>query len=342
MFASCEDAVATAAGDIVLIQDLESGLVFNSAFREELVQYDPDYQNEQAVSLVFQAHLTEVTAIIRQFFQGARLIEVGCGKGHFLEHLSGQGFAVTGFDPAYEGVNPNIVKSYFTPYQGLRAEGVILRHVLEHVPDPVAFLKKIAEANGGSGLVYIEVPCFDWILERKGWFDVFYEHVNYFRLSDFHRMFGKVVDSGRIFGSQYLYIVADLATLREPRFDAADRLAFPSDFCSSIEQFAELLKVTRGESKLPIVVWGGASKGVIFSLFMKRRGVDVDYVVDINPAKQGKYLASTGYRVSSPEEVIPHLPANALVCVMNGNYLSEIKTATSHKFNYLTVEHGIV
>jgi len=38
-------------------------------------------------------------------------------------------------------------------------------------------------------LIYIEVPCFDWICLHRSWFDVFYQHFN-FRLADFDRVFG--------------------------------------------------------------------------------------------------------------------------------------------------------
>ena len=44
--------------------------------------------------------------------------------------------------------------------------------------------------------------------------------MNYFRLSDFTRMFGNVIESGRLFGGQYLYVLADLATLRDPELPA--------------------------------------------------------------------------------------------------------------------------
>jgi len=58
----------------------------------------------------------------------------------------------------------------------------------------------------------------------------FYEHVNYFRMDDFRRMFGKIYESGHFFGGQYLYVVADMASLREPRMNLGEHLYFPSDF----------------------------------------------------------------------------------------------------------------
>lgn len=340
MFASYDDACASPTGDIVLVRDVATGLVFNSTFREELVRYDEDYQNEQAVSRFFRAHLNEVTEVVCRHFRQQELIEVGCGKGYFLEHLRRQGFSVIGFDPTYEGSNPHVVKSYFEPTIGLSADGIVLRHVLEHVSNPVAFLQSIRDANGGGGRVYIEVPCLDWIVVNRAWFDIFYEHVNYFRLADFYRMFGSVLEAGHVFGGQYLYVVADLATLRQPRLECDDRFSFPADFLSSVDRFAQKIRDGKLKRGRPVVVWGGASKGVIFSLFMQRRGVEIDFVIDINPAKQGRFLAGTGYPVSSPQDVLEHLPTEAFVLVMNGNYLPEIQEMTSNKFNYLTVDHG--
>lgn len=53
MFHSEQEAKNCIKGDVVLIQDLETGLIFNEAFRPELTQYDADYQNEQASAPFF-------------------------------------------------------------------------------------------------------------------------------------------------------------------------------------------------------------------------------------------------------------------------------------------------
>src|SRR3546814_2174741 len=83
------------------------------AFDPSKLVYDQSYQNEQAVSGVFKNHLGTVTQIIRRHFVDVSLIEVGCGKGYFLDHLQAQGYRITGIDPAYEGDNPNVVKAPF-------------------------------------------------------------------------------------------------------------------------------------------------------------------------------------------------------------------------------------
>jgi SAM-dependent methyltransferase len=234
MFHSEEEGINCVKGDVVLVQDLETGLIFNQAFNPDLMQYNTDYQNEQAISVVFQQHLQNVSAIIQTYFDRHTLIEVGCGKGYFLEQLQRLGFQITGFDPTYEGLNPAVIKKYFNPEAGLKADGILLRHVLEHVQDPVRFLTKIRDANGGGGKIYIEVPCFDWICEHRVWFDIFYEHVNYFRLTDFHRMFDTVYKGGHTFDGQYLYVVADLASIKNPAFNKLDQVDFPEKFLDSV------------------------------------------------------------------------------------------------------------
>ena len=343
MFNTEAAARACARGDVDLVQDGTTGLIFNRAFDPALMVYDADYQNEQGHSAVFRRHLEVVAQVVQTHFAGQKLIEVGCGKGLFLEQLQSLGFQITGLDPTYEGANPAVIREYFTPATGLRADALVLRHVLEHVADPVAFLQHLRDSNGGQGKIYIEVPCLDWIAANRAWFDVFYEHVNYFRLGDFARLFGTIHEAGRTFGGQYLYAVADLATLRAPVATVQDAFEFPADFLQGVARSAARLKAAKAapasRKRAPTAIWGGSSKGVIFALFMERAGTPVDLVIDINPAKQGRFLAATGLRVHAPEEALPYLPPGADLFVMNRNYLAEIQVQTKYRFNYISPDH---
>jgi len=332
MFDDKKSAMSCPMGDVVLVQDPLTGLVTNVAYDAELLNYDAKYQNEQACSAAFQRHLDEVTRIIDRSFSDKTLIEVGCGKGYFLEHLRGSGYEVTGVDPAYEGTKSYIVRDLFTKDVGLSAEGVILRHVLEHVPAPMSFLSDIACANGGRGYAYIEVPCFDWICSHRAWFDIFYEHVNYFRLSDFYRLFGTVVEAGHVFGGQYLFAVVDLATVQQP-VRGEEETCFPEDFLSGIQNI-----IKSNIHRKRKAIWGGAAKGMMFALTLQRSGFEVDVVIDINPAKQGKYLAGTGLRVSSPEEGLKELEPGDEVFVMNSNYFDEILSMAGSQYSYVKVD----
>jgi SAM-dependent methyltransferase len=330
-------ARASARADLVLVQDADSGLIYNQAFDPAKLVYDSNYQNEQAHSVPFKQHLDVVETILARHFTGKSLIEVGCGKGFFLEMLRDKGYAVTGVDPAYEGDNPAVIKDTFNPALGVSADGVILRHVLEHIPDPMAFLAEIAAANHG-GQIYIEVPCFDWILEHRAWFDLFYEHVNYFRLEDLRQMFSNVQESGYLFNGQFLYVIANLSSLRTPRAEGRERVSMPVGFDASLQRALDVIKAAPHKG---VAIWGGASKGVIFSLFLQRMGIEVDYVVDINPLKQGQYLPLSGLRVSSPEEAMSRWPKGTHLFVMNSNYLDEIKRMTGDECVYHAVDDAV-
>jgi len=338
MFDTREAALACPIGDVVLAQDASSGLVANIAYDEHLLRYDETYQNEQGISPQFRDHLEQVLAKVTAAFGNSDILEVGCGKGLFVELMRSRGLRARGVDDAYEGHAPYIEKRHFGTTAETPAEAIVLRHVLEHIPDPLRFLRLIAVANGGRGLIYIEVPCFDWIMRNRAWFDVFYEHVNYFRLSDFQRMFGHIIDAGHMFSGQYLYTIADLSSLRTnvPTTDPAS-IDFPVDFTRALDTFAAdaLAAPTRRR-----VIWGAAAKGVMFAHHLGLRGVRFEAAIDINPGKQGHFLAATALAVAAPETVLIELPSGSEIYVMNSNYITEISDMGGSQFHYISVDRS--
>ncbi len=325
VYSTLDQARACPTGDIELVEDLVSGLIRNDAFIPEAVTYDTTYNNEQANSGRFRNHLEHIAKLVEAQLGRSSLIEVGCGKGYFLEMLQDRGVEITGFDPTYDGKNTAIHRKYFDPQAGLSGSGIVLRHVLEHIPNPVEFLNQLCKANGSKGLIYIEVPCLEWIMSNKTWFDVFFEHVNYFRLSDFEKMFSDLKFAAHTFDGQYLSIVADISSIRMPNYSSDHRIEFPADFMASLEHASKI--------NGPLIVWGGGSKGVIFSLMVQRAGLKIDRVIDINPAKQGRYLPVTGLRVYSPEDGLSGMPEGTSILVMNPIYLEEVQKMAGPRFN---------
>lgn len=74
-------------GDIRLVEAAATGLIYKQAFRPELMTYDPHYQNEQAVSTVFQRHLEQVAELVERHLGRDELIGGGCVNVYFLELL---------------------------------------------------------------------------------------------------------------------------------------------------------------------------------------------------------------------------------------------------------------
>ena len=110
----------------------------------------------------------------------------------------------------------------------------------------------------------------------------------------------------------------------------------PGDFLAGLDR--AVARIQSGNGRRP-AVWGGASKGVIFSIYMQRAGVPIAEVIDINPAKQGRYLPVTGLRVSSPATAVGRLSPGDTVFVMNSNYLDEIRALSGDAYSYVAVDH---
>lgn len=336
MFDSAVAALDCPRGDVVIAQDAQTGLVSNIAFDPSKLDYDVTYQNEQGHSAAFQGHLSDVLEKIDRNFGSDTILEVGCGKGAFLEQLRELNHDAWGIDPAYQGDAPYVIKAAFHPDLGIRRDAIVMRHVLEHISGPMAFLKLVKEANGGRGQIYVEVPCFDWILRKHAWFDIFYEHVNYFRLSDFDNMFENVRESGYLFGGQYIYVVADLASLRDVKaFNPHDPISIPEAFFAGMTRSLSL-----GRPNSRRIIWGAGAKGVMFAHHLRRLGLNLDAAVDINPAKQGKFLAASGIPVVSPKTILSESGAETDIFVMNSNYLAEIKAMAGPEFNFITVDEA--
>jgi C-methyltransferase. len=72
-----------------------------------------------------------------------------------------------------------------------------------------------------------------------------------------------------------------------------------------------------------VVIWGSGSKGVAF-LTAVGMAAQIEYVVDINPHRQGKFMAGTGQEIVAPEFLENYRPDVAIA--MNAVYRGEIQT----------------
>ena len=333
VYNSFAEAKSQKVVSVDLCQCQECGFVFNKLFTNENMDYDDSYQNEQNYSQYFVDYLNEIVSyLIKNNFQDKKIVEIGCGKGYFTELLEKRGFKnIYGFDPAYEGDNPNITKDYFSEkYKSINADLVILRHVLEHIENPYEFLQHIQNATSKDTKVLIEVPDFEWIVENRAFWDIFYEHCNYFD-STFLSSFFKNATSKKVFGSQYLLMLASLDELNKPYVQHR----YPKDiFEKSFKNIKEFLS-----HHTPLALWGGASKGVtLLNIFDKNRQL-IEYCIDINPKKQDKFIATTGHEIVPPK-FLTMKPDNISIIVVNQNYYDEIVKdyGTSSGMNFYSLE----
>lgn len=318
VFLSEEDAHHSASGEVRLVQSTHTGFVFNQAFDENLMVYDVNYHNEQTNSAVYRKHQDDVYALLKKLgIDGKKVVEIGCGKGHFFNIMQRDGVDCTGFDPAYEGDNPNIVKDYFSDKYNLQADLIVLRHTLEHIGNPHQFLRSIANANNFKGHIFIEIPTFDWIVDKKAFWDIFYEHCNYFTEKTVAAMF-ESAQTGKLFGGQYIFCYASLESLRGTIPAQQQIEQWDISLSSKMEEWQNFVNSRNG-----IAIWGAGAKGSTFLNLIDPGKKNINAVIDINPAKQGKFIALTGHPIYSPAN-LARLDCKHII-VMNENYIEEIK-----------------
>ncbi len=122
-------------------------------------------------------YLDGLKAILK-FSTKGRLLDIGAGKGEFLEFARNNGFVVNGIEPSPQFCIYALERFGIPLYCGtvvdykretLRSESqdcITLFHVLEHVKDPKELLIELITLFSPSGICYIEVPNADATLLR--------------------------------------------------------------------------------------------------------------------------------------------------------------------------------
>jgi SAM-dependent methyltransferase len=346
-YATAEAARAAPRGALQLKGCTTCGFVWNCDFDAALIAYDSDYENDQAYSSAFAAHLrTRAADVIAAIPDDRKIdyLEIGCGQGRFMLAIANAGgnrlASIEGFDPAWRGedgagpAGSRIHKVYFdsrtAQLLSRSPNAVVSRHTIEHVPNPIAFLTALRTALGhdARARIFIETPCVSWILKHEAMQDFFYEHCSLFTARTLSLTLRKAGFRSphvhTVFGDQYLW--AEAATDGPDEVHETEQ---PGDFDALTGGRARFVehwraKVSAAAASGPVALWGAGAKGVTFALMTDPENDLLDHVVDINPGKQNRHIAGSGLKVLSPKDAADREART--IFVMNSNYLNEIKS----------------
>lgn len=335
-------------GDIKLAFCNACGFIANLAFEPARLEYMQAYENALHFSPHFQGYAQSVaTRLIERYnLYNKDIIEIGCGKGDFLLLLCelGKNRGV-GFDKSYSGEHTDsavteqitFIRDFYSErYASYQGDLICCRQVFEHIDNPTDFLTMLRRTIGNrlNTVVYFEVPNVLFILRDLSVWDIIYEHCSYFSLGSLARVFTlcgfDILDLAETYDGQYLDIEA------KPRngssnsgHDSWDDLKEMADYVTVFaDNYRTRLETWRCHLKRiedagqRVVIWGAGARGVSFLNMLKIED-QIKYVVDINPRKQGLYMAGTGQQIVSPESLRDHPPD--VVIVMNPIYKTEIQ-----------------
>ncbi len=323
-------------GNLALSVCNTCGFIQNDAFDPRAVDYFAPYEESQGASGTFNAFVdAQLDQLATRYdLNGKTLLEVGCGKAEWLGRACARfGATGIGYDPSYvpgrteEGTDRFVVvNEFFDGDTGVHADLVGCRHTLEHVANVGELTSWMgAAASGDPGVVFIEVPDTQRILDEGAFWDVYYEHAAYFTaesLANLHTRQGlDLLSLEKGFSEQYLLSEARVSNETQPIVD-------PSGIVESAHSFGLLAsrEIERWKTKMQAVdaadrvVWAATSKTVAF---LAAVDAPVAAAVDINRAKQGSFLPGSGTPIVGPEALVGIDPK--LIIVMNPIYLSEIQ-----------------
>jgi hypothetical protein len=359
--ASRQQALRFPTGNLRLAMCPRCAFLCNTAYDATLQEYCPNCEESQHVSPTFNRFARELAQrwIDRYSLRGKTILEVGCGKGEFLAMMCEMGDCRgIGIDPTYQpSRTPGAIASrvrfindvYSEKYASLQADCILCRHTLEHIGPTLEFMRMIRSAIGGRRdmLVLFELPDVTRILREAAFWDVYYEHCSYFSPGSLARLFRKagfdLLELQRDYADQYVLLAGkpvDAAT--EPRLAIENDLVemkamaagYARDVGRSISGWRDMIRTAQSQGK-KIVLWSALSKAVSFLTTLKT-GAAVEFAVDINPQRQGRYLPATGQKIVPPVFLKQYAPD--WVILMNPIYVSEVQA----ELDRMSVSAGVL
>lgn len=348
LLASRQEALRFPRRELELSFCPSCGFIANTIFDPEMMRYSPAYEEQQAFSPRFNAFARELAThlVDRYNVRNKEVVEIGCGKGDFLALIcdlgGNRGF---GIDPSYipdRVTSPGadrvtFIRDFYSErYADLRGDLICCRHTLEHIHAPREFVETVKRtiSERGNTVIFFEVPDIVRVLREMAFWDVYYEHCSYFSLGSLARLFRlcgfEVLDLAKAFDDQYLLVEARPANGVAPRrLSAEDDLEllakavteFRSGHQAKLRQWRTYIENVRRKGGRA-VIWGSSSKCVSFVTSLDIRD-EIQFVVDINPYRQGKFLPGNGQEIVPPEFLKEYRPD--AVILMNPIYMQEVR-----------------
>jgi len=302
-------------------------LVQTEDFAQANELFDAEYSYFSGFSSSWLAHSERyVTDMVARFKLTAdsHVVEIAANDGYLLQYVKARNIPCTGVEPtastaaAARGKGIPIVEDFFgmrlakkLAAQGKQADLTAANNVLAHVPDINDFVSGFAVLLKPLGVATFEFPHLLKLIAENQFDTIYHEHFSYLSLTAVNRIFSAngltVFDveehsthggSLRVFAQrgdtgQHAHSArVDELLEREAQagmLNAANYTGFQASTDRVKNNFLEFLLEAKRQGKT-VAAYGAAAKG---NTLMNYAGIRPDllpFVVDRNPAKQGKFM----------------------------------------------------
>jgi SAM-dependent methyltransferase len=278
------------------------------------------------------------------------VMEIASNDGYLLQHFVSKGVPVLGIEPAANVARVAVEKGVRTDvcffgresarriaHQYGKPDLLLGNNVLAHVPDLNDFVAGMKVLLKSGGMITMEFPHLFQLMQDNQFDTIYHEHFSYFSFTTVSRVFahhGLVLfdveelpthgGSLRIYGrhddnTKPLTERASELLARERKL-GVERLETYQNFGEQVRETKRkllhfLIEVKRNGKR--VVGYGAPGKGNTLLNYCGIRTDFLDFTVDRNPYKQGKYTPGTHIPIFSPEHIAQARPDYILILPWN-------------------------
>ncbi len=298
--------------------------------------------------------------IQRYHLEGKKFLEVGCGRGEFLQMLGEFAVDAYGIEQRREladtarasglQVFDGFTETADTVLGDKGPYDVFLSfNFLEHQPEPGVMLTCIRNNLSDSGMGLITVPSLEYILQYDGYYELIRDHIAYYTFETLRYLLernGFAVLEEEVVNRDTLAVIVQktgevgacnpAATVRDCGLkeqtaagsNAAARPLIPVDVSGWKESYERIcsqllaLAADCAAQGHTLAVWGASHQG--FTLAATTcLGEKAAYIIDSAPFKQGRFAPASHLPIVSPESVAGNPPDVILIAAPG--YTEEIR-----------------
>lgn len=217
---------------------------------------------------------------------GKRVLDFGCASGATLNWIRSCGARVKGYELTDGFVNYarnvyslDIVQSKFPDEPADTYDLVILYHVLEHVPEPVALLSSLRECMKPDGMLYLSVPVWGECLDEPGGtptldFESLYhiDHIQVFSRTSIRNVIGLcgmeiMLEDDQVYGHTFLLRKGDGKPRKIVKEDS-------KTIIKNLEAQKKAIEIVRDDPSAAYQVWPDYPDAYVFQSLKIQKDVE--------------------------------------------------------------------